>query len=167
MHTLIPGDEMNAKNWKPYAAWILFTEAVGGLAGFLTRSGMEIYKDTVLKPPLSPPPIVFPIAWGILYALMGVSAARIWLKPPSAGRSRSLRLFLLQLAFNFVWSFLFFSFRAYGFAFLWLAVLWFLIVRMLLSFYDVDRPAAWLQIPYLLWVLFAAWLNLGVWKLNG
>ena len=98
---------------------------------------------------------------------MGVSAARIWLKPPSAGRSRSLRLFLLQLAFNFVWSFLFFSFRAYGFAFLWLAVLWFLIVRMLLSFYDVDRPAAWLQIPYLLWVLFAAWLNLGVWKLNG
>ena len=53
---------MNAKNWKPYAAWILFTEAVGGLAGFLTRSGMELYKDTVLKPPLSPPPIVFPIA---------------------------------------------------------------------------------------------------------
>ena len=75
-HTLFMGDEMNAKNWKPYAAWILFTEAVGGLAGFLTRSGMEIYKNTVLKPPLSPPPIVFPIAWGILYALMGVSAAR-------------------------------------------------------------------------------------------
>ena len=127
---------MNAKNWKPYAAWILFTEAVGGLAGFLTRSGMEIYQNTVLK-------------------------------PPSVGRSRSLRLFLLQLAFNFVWSFLFFSFRAYGLAFLWLAVLWVLIVRMLLSFYDVDRPAAWLQLPYLLWVLFAAWLNLGVWKLNG
>ena len=74
--------------------------------------------------------------------------------------------FLLQLAFNFLWSFLFFSFQAFGLAFLWLAVLWVLIVRMVLSFYDLDRPAAWLQLPYLLWVLFAAYLNLGVWKLN-
>ena len=155
------------KNWRTYAGWILLTEAVGGLAGLLTRSGMEIYKTAILKPPLSPPALVFPIAWGILYALMGIGAARIWLKPPSPGRSRSLRLFLLQLAFNFLWSFLFFSFQAFGLAFLWLAVLWVLIVRMVLSFYDLDRPAAWLQLPYLLWALFAAYLNLGVWKLNG
>ncbi len=158
---------MKNKPWKSYAAWILFTEAVGALAGFLTRSGMELYKTTILKPPLSPPAVVFPIAWTILYALMGIGAARIWQKPPSPGRSRSLRLYLLQLAFNFLWSFLFFSFQAFGFAFLWLAVLWILIVRMILSFYDQDRPAAWLQLPYLLWVLFAAYLNLGVWKLNG
>ena len=98
---------------------------------------------------------------------MGVGMARVWLTPPSLGRSRSLRLFLLQLGFNFIWSFLFFAFRSYGLAFFWLAVLWILIVRMTLSFYDQDRPAAWLQLPYLLWVLFAAYLNLGVWKLNG
>lgn len=158
---------MKNKPWKTYGAWILFTEAVGGLAGLLTRSAMQIYNDTILKPPLSPPALVFPIAWTILYALMGISAARVWLKPPSPGRSRSLRLYLLQLAFNFLWSFLFFSFQAFGLAFLWLAALWLLVVRMILSFYETDRPAAWLQLPYLLWLLFAAYLNLGVWKLNG
>ena len=140
---------------------------MGGLAGLLNRSAMEIYNTSILKPPLSPPAVVFPIAWAILYALMGISAARIWLKPPSPGRSRSLRLFLIQLAFNFIWSFLFFSLQAFGISFLWLAVLWLLILRMILSFWDLDRPAAWLQLPYLLWVLFAAYLNLGVWKLNG
>lgn len=158
---------MKSKGWVPYVGWILFAEAVGGLAGLLNRSSMEIYNTSILKPPLSPPAVVFPIAWTILYALMGVSAARIWLKPPSPGRSRSLRLFLIQLAFNFIWSFLFFSLQAFGISFLWLAVLWLLILRMILSFWDLDRPAAWLQLPYLLWVLFAAYLNLGVWKLNG
>lgn len=159
--------DLKKNRWKTYAGWILLSEAVGGLSGLLNRSGMEWYNTAVIKPPLSPPPVAFPIAWGILYALMGVGMARVWLTPPSPGRSRSLRLFLLQLGFNFIWSFLFFAFRSYGLAFFWLAVLWILIVRMILSFYDQDRPAAWLQLPYLLWVLFAAWLNLGVWKLNG
>ena len=158
---------LKKNHWKSYAGWILLSEAVGGLSGLLNRSGMEFYNRAVLKPPLSPPPIAFPIAWGILYALMGIGMARVRLTPPSLGRSRSLRLFLLQLGFNFIWSFLFFAFRSYGLAFFWLAVLWILIVRMILSFYDQDRPAAWLQLPYLLWVLFAAYLNLGVWKLNG
>ena len=158
---------MLKKNWKPYLGGILLTEAVGGLAGFLTRNAVKVYNASVSKPPLSPPATVFPIAWAILYALMGIGAARVWIRPDSLSRSRSLRLFLLQLLFNFVWSFLFFSFRLYGAAFLWIAVLWILIVRMTLSFYEVDRPAAWLQLPYLLWVLFAAYLNLGVWKLNG
>ncbi len=162
----MPGDEMKKFQWKPYAAWILGTEAVGALAGLLTRSSMEIYKTAILKPALSPPAWLFPVAWSLLYALMGVGAARIWLKPPSPGRSRSLRLYLLQLFFNFLWPFLFFSLQAFGPAFLWLAVLWVLVVRMTLSFGELDRPAALLQIPYLLWLLFAAYLNLGVWKLN-
>ena len=158
--------KMKAKSWKSYAVWILLTEAVGGLAGLLTRSSMEIYKTAILKPPLSPPALVFPIVWSVLYALMGVGAARIWRQPPSPARSRSLRLYLLQLFFNFVWPFLFFSLEAFGPAFLWLAALWFIVLRMILSFWDLDRPAAWLQIPYLVWLLFAAYLNLGVWTLN-
>ncbi len=157
---------MLKRNWKPYLWGVLLTEAVGGLAGLLNRNAIEVYNTSVVKPPLSPPAWVFPVAWGILYALMGIGAARVWITPESPSRSRSLRLFLVQLLFNFVWTFLFFSFRLYGFAFLWLAVLWVLIVRMALSFYEVDRPAAWLQLPYLLWVLFAAYLNFGVWKLN-
>ena len=157
---------MNKNTWKPYLFGILFTEAVGGLAGLLTREATEIYNSTIVKPALSPPAIVFPIVWAILYALMGIGAARVWMAPLSPARTRSLRLFLLQLAFNFFWSILFFNFQAFGLAFFWLAVLWILILRMILSFYEVDRPAAWLQLPYLLWVLFAAYLNLGVWKLN-
>ena len=157
---------MNKQTWKPFLFWILFTEAVGGLAGLLTREATEIYTSTIVKPPLSPPAIVFPIVWAILYALMGIGAARVWLAPLSPARTRSIRLFLLQLGFNFFWSILFFNFQAFGFAFFWLAVLWILIVRMTLSFYEVDRLASWLQLPYLLWVLFAAYLNFGVWKLN-
>ena len=157
---------MQQKTWKPYLWGILFTEAVGSLAALLSRHATEIYNSTITKPPLSPPAIVFPIVWAILYALMGVGAARVWMAPLSPARTRSLRLFLLQLGFNFFWSILFFNFQAFGFAFLWLAVLWVLIVRMTLSFYEVDRLAAWLQLPYLIWVLFAAYLNFGVWKLN-
>ena len=157
---------MNKNTWKPYLFGILFTEAVGGLAGLLTREATEIYSSTIVKPALSPPAIVFPIVWAILYALMGIGAARVWMAPLSPARTRSLRLFLLQLAFNFFWSILFFNFQAFGLAFFWLAVLWILILRMILSFYEVDRLAAWLQLPYLLWVLFAAYLNFGVWKLN-
>ena len=153
-------------NWKPYLGWVLFTEAVGGLAGFLTRKGTEYFNAFVTKPPLSPPGIVFPIVWAILYLLMGIGAARVYLRPPSRDRSRSLYLFLLQLAFNFFWSVIFFNVRSYGVAFVWLAVLWGLILWMILSFRKVDGPAAAMQVPYLLWVLFAGYLNLGVWYLN-
>jgi len=151
---------------KVYAFWILFSEAVGALSGWLTRDGIRIYQEVIKQPPLSPPPIVFPIVWGILFALMGVGAARIYLAPASAARSRALLIFLIQLLFNFFWSIIFFNFQAFGFALIWLIMLWILILLMILSFRKVDKLAAWLQIPYLLWVTFAAYLNLGVWLLN-
>jgi len=157
---------MKKSTWKTYAFWILFTEAVGALSGWLTRTGTQIYNETIIQPPLSPPAIVFPIVWGILFALMGIGAARIYLAPTSGARSRSLLLFLIQLIFNFFWSIIFFNFQAYGFAFIWLLILWFLILLMILSFRKVDKLAAWLQLPYLLWVTFAAYLNFGVWLLN-
>ena len=115
---------------------------------------------------MSPPSIVFPIVWSILFALMGIGAARIYLSPAFNARTRSLMLFLIQLAFNFFWSIIFFNFQNFGFAFIWLIALWILILLMILSFREVDKLAAWLQIPYLLWVTFAAYLNLGVWLLN-
>lgn len=98
--------------------------------------------------------------------MMGIGAARIYLAPASGDRSRSLLLFLVQLAVNFFWSIIFFNLQAFGFAFVWLILLWVLILLMILSFRKVDKLAAWLQIPYLLWVTFAAYLNLGVWLLN-
>lgn len=157
---------MKHHTWKIYAAWILLAEAVGGLSGWLTRDGAKAYSQSIIQPPLSPPAMVFPIVWGILFALMGIGAARIYLAPPSRERTNSLRIFLLQLAFNFFWSILFFNLQAFGAALVWLLILWGLILWMIVSFHKVDPLAAWMQIPYLLWVTFAAYLNYGVWMLN-
>lgn len=157
---------MKKQAWKTYALWVLLAEAVGGLAGWLTREGTQIFRDTVTQPPLSPPAIVFPIVWGILYALMGISAARIHMSEPSPNRSKGLNLFITQLVVNFFWSLIFFNAQAYGFAFIWLLLLWGLVFWMILAFRKVDPLAAKLQIPYLLWLTFAAYLNLGVWYLN-
>lgn len=157
---------MNKGNWKIYAFWIGLSEAVGLLSGYLTRAGTQAYAEMLQKPPLSPPGWVFPVVWTVLYALMGISAARIYLTPPSQARSRGLNLFAIQLAVNFLWSPIFFNATAYGFALLWLLLLWVLVLLMLLQFRKVDKAAARLQIPYLLWLTFAAYLNYGVWQLN-
>lgn len=157
---------MKQHTWKIYAAWILLAEAVGSLSGWLTRDGAKAYSQSIIQPPLSPPAMVFPIVWGILFALMGIGAARIYLAPPSRERTNSLRIFLLQLAFNFFWSILFFNLQAFGVALVWLLILWGLILWMIVAFRKVDPLAAWMQIPYLLWVTFAAYLNYGVWMLN-
>ena len=157
---------MEHGNWKPYAAWAALAEGTGALAGFLAREGMKAFNACVEKPPLTPPPAAFPIAWGVLYLLMGIGAARVWLRPVSRSRSRSLWLFLAQLAVNFIWTLVFFNLRFYGTALFTLAGLWALVFFMALAFRKVDMPAAGMQIPYLLWVLFAAYLNFGVWMLN-
>lgn len=154
------------RNWKPYLFWILLAEAVGGLSGWLTRDAMQSYSETILQPPLSPPGWVFPVVWTALFALMGIGAARIYLAPPSKERSRGLNLFITQLVVNFFWSPIFFNAQAFGFAFFWLLLLWGLVLWMILTFRKLDPLAAKLQIPYLIWLTFAAYLNLGVWYLN-
>ena len=157
---------MKNRNWKTYAFWIIFTEAVGGLSGWLTRDGMKLYASAIDKPPLSPPGIVFPIVWTILFALMGIGAARIYLSPASGTRSQALGIYLVQLIFNFFWSIIFFNFQNFGFALIWLVALWGMILWMLQAFRRIDPIAGWIQLPYLLWVTFAAYLNFGVWRLN-
>ena len=149
-----------------YFLWILGVESVGLLSGLLSRRGTEIYEMTAKKPALTPPGILFPVVWSVLYALMGISAARITAAPESRMRSLGLNIFIVQLIFNFFWVLLFFNAQAYGFSLLWLLAMWVLIIGMILLFGKVDRPAAVLQIPYLLWVTFAVYLNWGVWKLN-
>lgn len=157
---------MKNKEWKVYALWIALAEAVGALSGWLSRAGMERYSETALQPPLSPPMVVFPIVWTILFALMGFGAARIYLADESPERSRGMNLFVAQLIVNFFWSLIFFNLQAYGFALLWLLLLWALVLWMILTFYKTDKLAALLQIPYLIWLTFAAYLNAGVWLLN-
>ena len=163
---LVSGDAMKKSNWKIYAFFIGVSEAVGLLSGWLTRAGTASYAEMIQKPPLAPPGWVFPVVWTVLYALMGISAARIWLAPPSPARNRGLNLFWLQLAVNFLWSPIFFNAGAYGFALIWLLLLWVLVLLMILQFRKVDLPAALLQVPYLIWLTFAAYLNWGVFRLN-
>lgn len=157
---------MNRTKIKTYLLWILLAEAVGSLAGWLTREDVKIYTDSIAQPPLSPPPLVFPVAWTILYALMGIGAARVSLAPDGPWRSRALAVFGLQLGMNFLWSILFFKFQRFGLALVWLIALWGAILWMISAFSRVDKAAARLQIPYLVWVAFAGYLNLGVWVLN-
>ena len=154
------------RNWKPYVFWILLAEAVGALSGWLTREGIQIYAQTIVKPPLSPPGWVFPVVWAILYALMGIGAAKVYQAPASKTRSMGLNLFITQLVVNFFWSPIFFNLQDFGFSLLWLLLLWGLVLWMILAFRKVEPLAAKLQIPYLLWLTFAAYLNFGVWYLN-
>ncbi len=154
------------ENWKIYAIWIAITEAVGALAGYFTRNSVELYAQTIIKPPLAPPGWLFPVVWVILYALMGIGAARVWMGEPGKDRSWALNLFIAQLVVNFFWPLIFFNLQAFGFALVWLLILWVLVLLMIFVFAKVDRTAALLQIPYLIWLTFAAYLNWAVWQLN-
>lgn len=157
---------LRTPTWSVYAFWIALSEMVGIAAALATQDAMETYGTTMATPPLSPPAIVFPIAWSVLYALMGIGAARIWIRPPSPERTQALVLFAVQLAMNFAWTFAFFAFEAYGFAFFWLVGLWAVVVAMAAAFRKADAAAAAMQIPYVAWLAFAAYLNAGVWYLN-
>lgn len=153
-------------NWKVYTVWILIAEAVGALSGWLSREGMMLYSETVIQPLLAPPMWVFPVVWSVLYALMGISAARVWAAPDSPKRRRGLNLFVAQMVVNFFWSLIFFNLQAFGAGFFWLLLLWALVAWMIFSFYQVDQLAAWLQVPYLVWLTFAAYLSGAVWLIN-
>ena len=157
---------MNWKKWRPYLISAGIALAVGVLSGFLSMGGMEVYANSVIKPTLTPPGWLFPAVWSVLYTLMGISAARIWLIPESIQRSRGLNLYVVQLIVNFFWSLIFFNAQAFGLAVIWLLLLWVLVLLMIVQFYKVDRLAAILQIPYLIWLTFAAYLSIGVWYLN-
>ena len=155
------------KKIKPYVISIAIALAVGGLSALLTAGNMNIY-DRIITPPLSPPPILFPIVWTILYTLMGVSSARIYIKgkKQNIDVSGALSVYALQLAVNFFWSIIFFNMQAFLFAFIWIILLWLLIIVMIKRFYEIDPLSAWLQIPYLLWVTFAAYLTFAIYILN-
>ena len=152
-------------DWKRYLPWVAVTEIVGFLAGILSREGTSMYA-MMEKPPLSPPAAVFPVVWTVLYALMGIGAARVYGGEDAKWRKWGLNLFVIQLVVNFFWPLIFFSAQAYGFALIWLVLLWALVLAQILVYRKVDRLAAVLQIPYLLWLTFAAYLNFAVWQLN-
>ena len=150
---------MMGNKWKNIIFWVILSEAVGLLAGLLTGNSAELYGQLAVKPPLAPPGWLFPVVWTILYALMGIGAGLVADQAPGENRNRGLNL-------NFFWPLLFFNAQAYGLALLWLLLLLVLVIWMALEFHKVSPLAALLQIPYILWLLFASYLNAAVWYLN-
>ena len=173
------------KNWRTLVVSILIPLAVGIVAGLLTMGGMKQFA-VLNKPPLSPPAWLFPVAWTILYTLMGISSYLIYVseekkqknrnskvnslngkrESENTEREQALTTYSYQLIVNFLWPVFFFNFQWYFFSFLWLVLLWILVAKMILEFGEISKAAALMNIPYLLWLSFAGYLNLGIWLLN-
>ena len=154
------------KKWIRLAKCIAIPLAVGALSALISGGGMETFQ-TLNKPAFAPPGWLFPVVWTVLYVLMGIAS---WLVLESGvNRQRiveALAMYGLQLTVNFFWSIFFFGFGWYLFSFIWLVLLWVLILETILYFYHISKTAAYLMIPYLLWVTFAGVLNFAIFLLN-
>lgn len=148
---------------KKWALFILIPVILGGIVGFITM-GSNDYKD-LIQPSFAPPGWLFPIVWTILYILMGISSCIVSSYNNEESRS-AIKLYIIQLGVNYLWSFFFFLFKLRTFAFVWLLLLVYLVFNMIIKFYKVSKTSAYLQIPYMLWVSFASILNLAIVLLN-
>ncbi len=154
--------------WKKLLIAILIPLAVGGISALLTSSNMKMF-ELIDKPPLSPPAWLFPVAWTILYILMGISSYIIYENKYGFNEEISkkwLTIYGVQLVFNFFWSIIFFNLQAYWFAAIWLFIMWIIILILLIKSYKIDKRAFWLLLPYFLWTTFAFYLNVGIAILN-
>lgn len=153
-------------NFKKLVVCIAIPLAVGGISALLTRGAMAEF-SSLEKPPFSPPAWVFPVVWTLLYTLMGISSYLISeAKAPAGEKESVLAIYFYQLIVNFLWPIFFFNFGWYLFSFFWLVLLWVLVWRMIGQFRAINKAAAWLSIPYIVWLTAAAYLNFGIWWLN-
>lgn len=150
-------------DWKKILICIAIPLLVGSVSAFLTRESMQTF-STLNKPPLSPPGWLFPIVWTILYILMGLASYMVLISKKE--NTSALTVYGIQLVFNFFWSIIFFNLSLYLFAFVWLILLWILILKTTILFSQISKSAGYLMVPYLLWVTFAGYLNLGIYLLN-
>ncbi len=152
--------------WKVLALCIAVPLIVGGLAALLSSSSMEMF-DSLNKPPLAPPSWLFPVAWTILYILMGISSYLVLTSgAKQEAVTNSLKFYCVQLIFNFLWTIFFFNLKSYWFSFVWLVILWALILITSYKFSKISKLSAYLLVPYILWVIFAGYLNFAIATLN-
>lgn len=153
-------------NLKKFLISIAIPIAVGLLAGFITKDAVDTY-TIIEQPPLSPPSSVFPIVWTILYFMMGLALYGIAnSRVPQEQKSFAYTIFGLQLLFNFIWPILFFNFGLYTFSAIWLGIMIVLIALCTYVFWKINKLSGYFMIPYLLWCIFALYLNIGVSILN-
>ena len=151
--------------WKKLVVCIAIPLAVGGLSALLTAGNMQLFEE-IDKPPLAPPGWLFPVVWTILYILMGIALYIVITTKTREDKRPAIVSFGVQLFFNFFWSIIFFNMQAYLFAFVWLILLWLAIIANTYLFYRINKNAGKLLIPYIIWVTFAGYLNLGIYLLN-
>lgn len=147
-----------------YVICIAIPVAAGIISAFFTSNNMMIFAE-LNKPPLAPPAWLFPVAWTVLYILMGIASARVVLSGHEK-TTQLIELYFAQLVLNFLWSIIFFNLSMYYFAAIWLFVMWLLIVIFTVKSRKVDMVAFCCFIPYVLWCTFALYLNIGVAMLN-
>ncbi len=145
--------------------WLLVSFTAAAAGGVASASAGTFYQQ-LQKPGWAPPPWLFGPVWSVLYLMMGIAAWLVWRRGGFAGARTALTLFLVQLAANGLWTWLFFAWRRGALAFAEILLLWVLIAATILAFWRVSRPAGLLLVPYLLWVSFATALTFAVWRLN-
>lgn len=153
-------------NLKKFLISVAIPIIVGVLSAFITSGDMVLYSQ-INRPPLSPPAWLFPVVWTILYTLMGISLYLVWNSDASYIEKRNAYIFFgVQLFLNFIWSPIFFGSERFLLAFIVLVFMWIFTIGMIVSFYKISRPAGILQIPYILWLTFAGYLNFAIYLLN-
>lgn len=145
---------------------VLLTVVLGAVGGIVTSAEIPVWYATLNKPSFNPPNWLFGPVWTMLYLLMGISCFLVWKLPVTEQRNKALRLFIIQFALNFCWSFIFFRMHAVGWALIEMAILWIAILLTIIQFSKLSKTAAWLLVPYIAWVSFALLLNAAIWKLN-
>lgn len=155
---------MSTKDVIYLVAFVGLCLAVGGVSGYFTAGGVREWFPTLVKPSFNPPSWVFAPVWTLLYIMMGVAAWLVWRQGGDV--NFALSLFFIQLALNFLWSFLFFNLHRLDLALIDIAALWMSIAATLFAFWQLDMRAGLLLVPYLAWVSFAGLLNAAFWRLN-
>lgn len=150
--------------WLVLIGLILLCLAVGALGGYVTVGAIDTWYRPLAKPDWTPPDWLFGPVWTALYVMMAIAAWLVWRTQDRIGPA--MVLFFSQLALNFAWSFLFFGARSPWLGVVDIAFLWVAVLLTMVVFFSKSRIAGWLFVPYLMWVSFAAALNVAVWQLN-
>lgn len=152
-------------NFKKLLISLAIPLAAGGIGYLLSGNNTQIY-ESIVRPEFAPPGFIFPIAWSILYILMGISYYLVVTSNNTEVRKKSLNVYYTQLILNSLWSLIFFRFRLFLIGFLWVLALIGLVLYMIYLFKKSNKVAGYLQIPYILWLLFAGALSFSIYRLN-
>ncbi len=155
-----------AKNILSFIICLLIPLIIGGVSGYITSSEITDWFSTLRKPSFNPPNYVFGPVWTILYILMGISSFMIWKSPHTELRKKAILIYGIQLFLNFWWSIIFFSFHLLFFSIIEIVMMWSMIIYMIIVFRKINKSAAYINIPYILWVSFATALTISIWILN-